>query len=202
MSRFTKSILIALSIVIIDQVSKFWIKTNMTLGESIPVLGNWFIIHFIENKGMAFGWEFFPKWILSIIRIIAVGGLIWFLRELIKKQAKPVITVSISLITAGALGNIIDSAFYGMFFSESTPFNVAVPTLTQGYETFLHGSVVDMLYFPVLNGTYPDWFPFLGGQRFEFFRPVFNVADSAVTVGVILLLIFRKRFAEVVAQPK
>jgi len=207
MSRFTKSILIALVIVIIDQISKFWIKTNMTLYENIPVFGNWFIIHFIENKGMAFGWEFFPKWVLSMIRIIAVVGLIWFLRELIKKEAKPVITISISLITAGALGNIIDSAFYGMFFTESKAEVISVFTLSGGYESFLHGHVVDMLHFPIINGHFPEWFPqneyfpFKGGSSFTFFSPVFNIADSSVTVGVVLLLIFRKKFAEVIAQP-
>ncbi len=194
MSKFTKALIFVFIIVFIDQFSKIWIKTNMKLGESNIVFDSWFKIHFIENEGMAFGWKFINKTVLSLFRIVAVGLLGWFLYDLTRKKAKTIVLISISMILAGAFGNILDSAFYGMFFTESTPFKIAEFTKTAGYEIFLHGSVVDMLYFPLFSGRYPDWFPFLGGDTFEFFRPVFNIADSAVTCGVILILLFRKAF--------
>ena len=170
----------------------------MTLGEGIPVFGNWFILHFTENEGMAFGMRFggsFGKLILSIFRIIAVAGIGWYLIHIIKQGAKAGLIICISLIFAGALGNIIDSAFYGLIFSESKFHEVAtLMPADGGYGSFLHGKVVDMLYFPLINGTYPSWVPVWGGSQFIFFRPVFNIADSAITVGVISLILFQRKF--------
>lgn len=168
----------------------------MQIGEEITVLGNWFIIHFIENNGMAFGMEFAGetgKVILTIFRIIAVGALGWYIKHLIHKKAGFGLIASISLIFTGALGNILDSVFYGVIFSESTFYNVA--TLMPeggGYAGLLHGKVVDMLYFPIFQTYYPDWVPYLGGNDFIFFRPVFNIADSAITIGVLSLILFQR----------
>ncbi len=169
----------------------------MVLGQEIKVLGDWFRIFFIENEGMAFGMQFsgeYGKLILSIFRIIAVFFIAWYIHKLIKQRAHKGLIVCISMIMAGAIGNIIDSAFYGMIFSHS--FGQVAEFLPEGggYATFLHGHVVDMLYFPVLTGTFPEWFPFWSGQQFIFFRPVFNIADTSITMGVLVLLIFQKKF--------
>jgi signal peptidase II len=193
-----KSFLIVFIVLFIDQALKFWIKTNMTLGQEFHIAGNWFIIHFTENNGMAFGLQFaggYGKLALSLFRIFAVGFLGWYIVHLVKKKTSFGVIFSFSLILAGAMGNIIDSAFYGLLFSESTYFDIArfLPA-EGGYSTFLHGKVVDMFYFPILEGTYPQWMPFLGGNSFVFFRPVFNVADSAITSGVFILLIFQRQF--------
>ncbi len=170
----------------------------MTIGQEIPVIGNWFIIHFTENEGMAFGMRFggnFGKLFLSIFRIFAVIIIGGYLIRLTKKKEKTGLILSLSLIFAGALGNIIDSAFYGMIFSESKFHEVAILFPSEGgYSSFLHGKVVDMLYFPVIKGYYPTWFPFWGGNDFIFFRPVFNIADSSITIGVFILIIFQKKF--------
>jgi signal peptidase II len=187
-------------VLVLDQLSKVIVKTNMTLGQGIPVFGEWFIIYFIENKGMAFGLEFAGengKLILSLFRIVAVVFIGWYIHKLIKQGASKGLIICISLIMAGALGNIIDSAFYGMIFSESG-FGRVAQFLPEGggYAGFLHGKVVDMLYFPVIKGNFPQWFPFWSGQEFIFFRPVFNIADSSITIGVLILLIFQKRFFE------
>ena len=193
-----KPIILIVLILIADQVLKIWIKTHMTLGEEINVLGNWFIIHFTENEGMAFGMRFggdSGKLILSIFRIIAIIAIGWYLIKITKRKENPGLIFSMSLIFAGALGNIIDSAFYGMIFSESKFHEVAMLFPAEGgYSSFLHGKVVDMLYFPVLKGFYPQWFPFWGGQDFIFFRPVFNIADSSITTGVLILIFFQKKF--------
>jgi signal peptidase II len=169
----------------------------MILGEEFNVFGNWFIIHFTENNGMAFGMQFGGdngKIILSIFRIIAVGAIGWYLFSLIKKKASNGLIMTISLIFAGAIGNIIDSAFYGMVFSESI-FHVAKFMPQHGsYGTFLHGKVVDMLYFPMIKGTFPDWFPIWKNEEFLFFRPVFNLADSCISIGVFTMIIFQKKF--------
>ena len=189
-----KPLIVIFLVLLIDQISKFWIKLNMTIGESFSVLGDWFQIYFIENNGMAFGWEFgaqYGKLVLSIFRIIAVALLFYFIYYLTKKKTKFGPLLGISLITAGALGNIIDGMFYGLIFSESSFYQVA--TLFPeggGYAGFLQGKVVDMLYFPLF--TFPEWVPFLGGQIF--FSPIFNIADSAITIGFLYLLIFQWDF--------
>ncbi len=198
MSIRKKSILIILLILLVDQTVKILIKTNMTLYQDIHVMGNWFLIKFIENDGMAFGLDLpgnYGKLILSSFRILAVIGIGFYLHQLIKQNSHKGLIISISIILAGALGNIIDSVFYARIFSESTQFTTA--TLfpeAGGYGTLLHGHVVDLFYFPILRGFYPDWFPVIGGNAFEFFRPVFNIADSAITIGVMSILIFQKRF--------
>ncbi len=175
----------------------------MTLGQEYHMAGNWFIIHFTENNGMAFGLQFaggYGKLALSLFRIMAVGVLGWYIFHLSRIKTGFGVIFSFSLILAGALGNIIDSALYGMLFSESTYFDIArfLPA-EGGYSSFLHGKVVDMFYFPILEGIYPQWIPFLGGDSYIFFRPVFNVADSAITTGVMVLLIFQRQFFQ---QPK
>jgi signal peptidase II len=193
-----KAIFITLIILLIDQSLKIWVKTHMTIGQEIHVLGNWFILHFTENEGMAFGFKFggaSGKLILSLFRIIAVIGIAYYIHRIGKKNASPGLIFSFSLIMAGALGNILDSAFYGMIFSQSTYHEVA--TLFPaggGYNSFLHGKVVDMLYFPIVNTTLPQWIPFWGGDHVIFFRPVFNIADSSITIGVLSLILFQRSF--------
>jgi signal peptidase II len=193
-----KPLIIIFIILVIDQVFKFWVKTHMMLGQEYHVLGDWFLLHFTENEGMAFGMQIggeFGKLILSIFRIIAVAAIGYYLYRLVGKKAHFGLVFSITLILAGALGNIIDSAFYGLVFSQSSYHTVAT-FLPEGggYSSFLHGKVVDMLYFPLISGHFPDWLPIWGGQDFIFFRPVFNIADSSITVGVFLLLICQRRF--------
>lgn len=197
MSLRNKSLLLIGIIIVLDQVLKVWIKLNMTMGQEYNVLGNWFIIHFTENYGMAFGLQFwgeYGKLFLSLFRIAAVIMIGFYIAWLIKNKVSAGLVLGISLIMAGAIGNIIDSAFYGMLFSES---GYATPATflpaEGGYASFLHGRVVDMFYFPIINTTWPSWVPWVGGQSFIFFRPVFNIADSAITVGVFYLLLFQRK---------
>ena len=193
-SLLKRPILIIFIVLLIDQILKFWIKTNMYLGQEFHIAGDWFIIHFTENNGMAFGMEFageFGKLFLSLFRIVAVAGLGWYLNTLVKEKAHYMLITGISLIFAGAMGNIIDSTFYGMIFS-SSEFQLATLFPAEGgYSSFLHGKVVDMFYFPVWKGVFPDWIPVWGGEYFIFFRPVFNVADSSISIGVALIIIFQ-----------
>jgi signal peptidase II len=185
--------LIVSLLIISDQCLKFWIKTNMALGDEFHVFGNWFIIHFVENNGMAFGFEFageYGKMFLSIFRIIAVIAIGWYLVRLCRKEVPRGFIVSLSLIFAGALGNIIDSAFYGLLFDHSYGQVASFLPENGGYAGFLHGKVVDMFYFPLIVGQYPEWIPYLGGSDFIFFRPVFNIADSSITIGIFSILLF------------
>ncbi len=198
MSITRKSILTVFLILLLDQTLKIFIKTGMFLYQDIPVFGNWFIIKFIENNGMAFGVDLpgdYGKLALSVFRIIAVFAIIFYMRHLIREKAPNGLLIAMSLILAGAIGNILDSAFYGLIFNESTPYmkSVLFPE-GGGYSSFLHGKVVDMFYFPIIRGTWPQWVPFKSGDYFEFFRPVFNMADTAISVGVFSILIFQKRF--------
>jgi signal peptidase II len=192
-----KAFLIVLAILVLDQALKFWIKTTFCMGESHAVLGGWFFLHFTENEGMAFGMKLggnYGKLLLSLFRIAAVIIITIWLYRVTRRGANNLLILCISLILAGALGNIIDSAFYGIIFSESTAMQVA--TLFPpggGYGTFLHGRVVDMLYFPIIESHYPAWMPVAGGEEFIFFRPVFNIADSAITTGVLILIVFQKK---------
>ncbi|RXQ93018.1 lipoprotein signal peptidase [Ancylomarina salipaludis] len=197
MSLIKKSALFIVVLLILDQVFKIWIKTHMMLGEEFPVFGDWFIIHFIENNGMAFGMELegkMGKILLSLFRIVAICGIGWYLNDICKKKAPRGLILSIGLIFAGAMGNIIDSAFYGMIFNDSYYQVASFLPDAGGYSSFLHGKVVDMLYFPLIDGNFPSWVPFWGGDHFVFFRPVFNIADSYITIGVALILLFHKKY--------
>jgi signal peptidase II len=187
-----------LLILIADQALKIYIKTHYYLGEEHKMLGNWFRLHFIENEGMAWGWKFgggLGKILLTLFRLVAVAFGTIYLRNIIRKKYHTGFIVCAALIYAGAFGNLIDSMFYGLIFNESSPFSLA--TLFPhhgGYTTFLHGRVVDMLYFPIIETKYPSWFPFWAGEDFEFFSPVFNLADASISIGVIALLIWQNKF--------
>jgi signal peptidase II len=165
-------------------------------GEEFRIF-NWFCIHFTENNGMAFGLEFggtTGKTILSVFRIVASFGIGWYLYSLIQKRAHPAMITCFSLIFAGAIGNIIDSTFYGIIFSDDSNGLAKLLPAGGGYSGLLHGRVVDMLYFPIINSQFPSWFPIYGGEPFQFFRPIFNIADSSISIGVILFILFQKKF--------
>lgn len=184
-------------VLILDQLLKIWIKTNMYLGQEYFILGDWFRIHFTENEGMAFGMKLggdYGKLLLSLFRIGAVGFIGYYLYTIIKENQPRGLVISISLILSGALGNIIDSVFYGVFFTDSSMQVATFLPSGGGYAAWFHGRVVDMFYFPIVSGYFPDWVPFWGGEYYQFFRPVFNVADAAITVGVFLILLFQKSF--------
>jgi signal peptidase II len=200
LSTRVKLSLIVLLVLFIDQALKIWVKTHMHLLEEFHILGlEWARIYFIENEGMAFGITFggkFGKLALSIFRLVAIGFLIYLIDRLVRDKEPFGLLMCFALILAGATGNIIDSAFYGMIFSESYVHGGVATIFPEegGYASFLHGRVVDMFYFPVINTTIPDWVPFWGGNRFRFFQPVFNVADTSISIGVISILLFYRSF--------
>ena len=191
------AVIIVAAILIVDQIIKIEVKTNMSLGEALRIT-DWFYIEFIENNGMAYGMTFINKLVLSLFRMFAICGIGWYIWRVVKSGlfSKGYI-VCLSMVLAGAAGNLIDCLFYGLIFNASTPFNVAhfVP-LGEGYSTFLHGKVVDMFYFPIIHTQWPDWVPVWGGDDFVFFSPVFNFADSCISVGVVLLLLFFRKDLE------
>lgn len=201
MKRSTLIITLIVGVLLVDQAIKVWVKTHMLYGEMIPIFG-WdrALIHFVENDGMAFGKRFnipHGKLILSLFRILAATFLLFFLRSLLKLKETPKgVLISFALIFAGAVGNIIDSAFYGMLFSDSFSHGLPAVFLPQegGYSSFLHGKVVDMFYFPLFEWVMPQWMPFIGGEPFIFFGPVFNLADVAISWGVIQILIFHRQY--------
>ncbi len=198
---------IILVVLFLDQSLKIWVKTHMTYGEDFQILGqSWAYIHFVENNGMAFGLSFggdTGKLILSLFRITAVGFLFYLILRLLREGAATGVLVSFSLIIAGALGNIIDSTFYGMIFSESHYHGGVAEMFPEGggYAGLLYGRVVDMLYFPMIDTVLPSWLPVWGGERFQFFKPVFNLADASICVGIFTLLLFQRQFFRKQPQP-
>lgn len=201
-------VLIIVLITLLDQALKFYIKLNYVAGEEHEVMGRWFRLHFVENEGMAWGWKFggeFGKMILTIFRLVAVVWGSFLLRDFIRKKYHKGFIICAALIYAGALGNLIDSLFYGLIFSSSLISGPVAQLFPKdgGYASFLHGKVVDMLYFPIIEDKhYPSWVPFVGGDEFTFFRPVFNIADASISAGVLVILAFQNRFFKKPAEPK
>ena len=197
LSTGAKLIILGVLLVVIDQVIKILVKTNMSLGESFCVIGQWFRITFVENEGMAFGFRFggkVGKLLLTIFRLGLFGVLCWWIRKLTRSAETPMgVLVGLTLITAGAFGNIVDSVCYGQIFSESTP-GVVATFGGEPYAPLFFGRVVDMFYFPLIDTVWPSWMPWVGGQPFRFFEPVFNFADSCVTVGAFYLILFQYKF--------
>ncbi len=203
-----RHVVIIISLIILaDQALKIWIKTSFTTGHVANVVGSKFQLYFVENSGMAWGWRFgdeIGKIVLTLFRLAAVVFGTWYLGKIVKSNYHRGFIVCAALIYAGALGNLIDSMFYGMIFDKGMHYDPSVKDFigysgvaalsAHGYSSFLHGSVVDMLYFPLVRSTFPSWMPVVGGKEFEFFSPIFNVADASISVGVITLLLFQKRF--------
>ena len=195
--------LIVVAILVVDQVIKIWVKTHMTLHEQIEIF-SWFKIVFIENNGMAYGMEIGSKLVLSLFRVVAVSVLGYYIVQQVRKQARYGYLICLSMVMAGAAGNIFDSMFYGLIFNASSEFYTSyfVPFGT-GYASFLMGKVVDMFYFPLIVTTWPDWVPMFGGQPYVFFSPVFNFADASISVSVVLVLLFyRKEISEITLKKK
>lgn len=209
LKRYKIPLITVLSVLFIDQFIKIYIKANYPLGE-VGRLANWCILHFTENPGMAFGFEFggaFGKLALSVFRILACVGGAFYIRHMIKKREHTGFIFAVSLILAGAIGNILDGTFYGLIFDRGTFFDhdfneympydgIASLTTRGGYAPSMYGCVVDMFYFPILNGHFPDWFPIWGGEDFQFFRPIFNFADASISAGVFIIILFQKRFTK------
>jgi signal peptidase II len=206
--KLRSALIIILLIIIADQSLKIWIKTHYPIGHVKDLFGfHWAQLYFIENEGMAWGWKWGGEWgkmLLTLFRLAAVIFGTWYLVRIVKQHYSKGFVICAALIYAGALGNLLDSMFYGMIFDKGMSFNsvindyvsysgVAHLTTTGGYQSFLHGSVVDMLYFPMIHSTFPNWVPFVGGKEFEFFSPIFNIADASISIGVITLLLFQKR---------
>lgn len=192
-SRARNSLIILLSILIVDQVSKILVKTNMTLHESIEIF-SWFKIMFIENNGMAYGMELGSKLLLSLMRFVLIAILVQYVLRELRNNSRWGYIVCLVMIVAGAVGNMIDGMFYGVVFDASTPYTVSTFVVPgDGYSSFLYGKVVDMLYFPIIDTVLPDWVPFYGGEPYVFFSPVFNIADSSISVAVALLLLFYRK---------
>jgi signal peptidase II len=207
LKRYKIPILTLLFVIAADQLIKIYIKLNYPLGE-VARLTDWCIIHFTENPGMAFGFEFggeTGKLVLSVFRILACIAGAFYIRHIIRAKEHPGFIFSVSLILAGALGNILDSAFYGLIFDKGTtlhaefreyvPYDGIAQFSSNGYAPSMFGCVVDMFYFPLISGHFPDWFPIWGGEEFQFFRPIFNLADASISTGVIIIILFQKRFA-------
>lgn len=203
-----KIALITIVILLIDQLSKYYIKTNFELGESIPVIGNWFKLTFVENPGMAYGFHFgglLGKYFLVIVRVALIGGMVYLFRKWLKEGASNYLLIPMSMVFAGAIGNLIDGMFYGLIFDKGTIFSETagrwidydgiahISNFGQGYSAFMKGCVVDMFHFPMVDWYVPESWPLIGGKHIEFFKYIFNVADSAITLGAVLLLIFRKK---------
>lgn len=195
--KYRYALLIVLIIILCDQALKFYVKTHFYYGEEVNVIGNWFRLHFIENEGMAFGMKLsqaaLGKLILTLFRLVAVIFGFFLLKNLVKKGYGRGVIICGSLILAGALGNLIDSMFYGLIFTESSFHMGKLVPFGKGYGDLFHGKVVDMLYFPLVDTRLPNWVPFWGGKNFAFFEPVFNIADAAISVGVLTLVVFQKR---------
>ncbi len=216
MSKIQKSLLFIFVLLLIDQVIKIWVKTTLPYGHGFEILGlHWAQIHFIENPGMAFGQQFgglAGKYILTAFRYIAIIAIGWYLFKISKEKYHRIIYISISMIFAGALGNALDSTFYGLIFDSGPQWSpehnrwvnyAGIAAMNgDGYGGLMSGSVVDMFYFPMFSGTYPDWVPFKGGSPFTFFSPVFNFADSCISVGTALILIFWKKFTPLMLKEK
>lgn len=197
MSLGKKAAILVGVIILADQILKIWVKTHMCIGEEISLIGRIGFLYFVENPGMAFGMEFFGdvgKFLLTLFRMVFTGVLIWFTIKLIREKAPKGLIIGIAAMIAGAAGNLIDCLFYGVIFSESTYSSVAQIFPSEGgYAPFMFGNVVDMFYFPIIKGTWPSWVPGWGGSSFVFFRPIFNIADAAITVNVIYLLLFQRK---------
>lgn len=206
--KLRSAILIILLVIVVDQALKIWIKTHFEMQQHVNILGlKWAQLYFIENEGMAWGWKWGGEWgkiLLTLFRLVAVVFGSWYLARIVKQHYSRGFIICASLIYAGALGNLIDSMFYGLIFDKGMLYdpvlkqNIMYPGLAHftshgGYQSFLHGNVVDMLYFPIVHSHFPSWMPLVGGESFEFFSPIFNIADASISIGVITLLLFQKR---------
>lgn len=184
--------LLIAAVLVVDQVVKVLVKTNMQIGEDIPLIGEWCRLHFTENEGFAFGMSMggaIGKVVLTLVRLVASVAIAWYLTKIVKRGTRTSLAVSLALVFAGAVGNLIDSCFYGLIFNESYYTVATLFPAGGGYAPLLHGKVVDMFYFPLFEFDWPMWVPFVGGNHFEFFNAIFNVADSAITIGIIWLII-------------